>query len=90
MRSLMLARRAAYVWVLGVVSAMGSVVQDYMRPGCVTAAKIRRGDAQGGSQRKRFGPLLWGEPVHEARQRFLLAKERVPAWGGTVPAPVCP
>jgi hypothetical protein len=45
---------------------------------------------KGGSQRSGLGPLLWGEPVHEARQRFLLAKQRVPAWGEPSPPRFAP
>ena len=34
--------------------------------------------------------LLWGEPTHDACQRFLLAAQRADGVGGTCPAPACP
>lgn len=34
--------------------------------------------------------LLWGEPAHDARQRFVLAAQRVRRRGGNPPAPAFP
>jgi hypothetical protein len=60
------------------------------RPGCTTAADMRRGDAQGGLPAERFGTPLVGGAGARSEPALFAGEAACPSVGGTVPAPASP